>query len=138
MKNDKNIKSKKGKPFLVWALMGIFLIILIASFFVPDRKADEAQDKQQAFAQCLKDSGAIFYGTFWCTHCNAQKESFGKAQKFLPYVECSTPDGKGQLQVCKDKNIDGYPTWIFADGSRQSGNLPHETLSKKTGCALPE
>ncbi len=89
------------------------------------------------FAACLKDEGAIFYGTFWCPHCQNQKKMFGSAAKLLPYVECSTPDGKGQLPVCAEAGIEGYPTWVFADGSRLSGEVPLSTLAEKTGCVLP-
>jgi thiol-disulfide isomerase/thioredoxin len=73
--------------------------------------------KYDTFAQCLKDKGAVFYGAFWCPHCQEQKKLFGSSQKLLPYVECSTADGQGQLQVCKDQKIEGYPTWKLADGT---------------------
>lgn len=88
------------------------------------------------FAQCVKDSGAKFYGAFWCGHCKNQKEEFGKAAEELPYIECSTPDGKGQTQVCEEAGITGYPTWEFADGSRQSGELSFTVLENSTGCKL--
>jgi hypothetical protein len=88
----------------------------------------------EMLAACLKDKRAVFYGTFWCTHCQATKALFGSGAKFLPYVECSTVNGKGQLTVCKDKGITGYPTWVFADGSRESGELSLERLAEKTGC----
>ena len=84
--------------------------------------------KLDGFAQCLKDKGAVFYGAFWCSHCNDQKDMFGKSVKFLPYVECSTPDGKGQLDVCRDKNVSGYPAWDFSDGTRVPGTLSLEEL----------
>lgn len=90
------------------------------------------------FATCLKDKGATFYGAFWCPHCQNQKKLFGKSQSKLPYVECSTPNGKGQTQVCSDKKVEGYPTWEFTDGSRESGELTLERLAEKTGCSLPE
>lgn len=89
------------------------------------------------FAQCLKDKGAIFYGAFWCPHCQNQKKMFGRAQKYLAYVECSASDGRSQLKVCQDKKIEGYPTWDFADGSRETGEVPLARLSEKTGCRLP-
>jgi len=89
------------------------------------------------FVSCLKDKGVTFYGAFWCPHCEDQKAMFGTSAGQLPYVECSTPDGANQLQVCKDKNIKGYPTWEFADGSRQSGEVPLKELSGKTDCPLP-
>jgi len=94
--------------------------------------------KYDTFAQCLKDKGATFYGAFWCPHCQSEKKLFGSSAKLLPYVECSTADGAGQLQVCKDKNITGYPTWEFADGSRLTGEIPLQQLADKTSCELPK
>ena len=89
------------------------------------------------FTTCLKEKGAVMYGAFWCSHCQAQKKLFGTSEKLLPYVECSTADGKAQTQVCQDKNIEGYPTWIFADGFRQASEMSFNDLSTKTSCALP-
>lgn len=94
--------------------------------------------KYDTFAQCLEDEGAIFYGAFWCPHCQDQKSQFGVSKKHLPYVECSTPDAKDMTQQCKDEGIDGFPTWKFADGSTESGVLSMERLSEKTNCPLPE
>ena len=89
------------------------------------------------FATCLKDSGTKFYGTFWCPHCQNQKAMFGSSAKLLPYIECSTPDGKDQLQVCTEAGVTGYPTWMFPDGSVKTGEVPLETLSEATKCPLP-
>lgn len=93
--------------------------------------------KHDGFAQCLKNSGALFYGAFWCPHCQAQKAAFGKSEKLLPYVECSQPNGQGQLQVCTDAQIESYPTWVFSDGTRLDGEQSFEALAQKTSCALP-
>lgn len=90
------------------------------------------------FTQCLADKGALFYGAFWCPHCQAQKKLFGDAQKLLPYVECSTPDGNGQTQICKDKGINSYPTWVFSDGSKVEGEQSLAKLGEKTGCTPPK
>ena len=89
-----------------------------------------------AFAQCITDKGAIFYGAFWCPHCQAQKKMFGSSAKLLPYVECSTPDGNGQIQACIDKGVTNYPTWLFPDGSRLTGEVALPILAEKTGCAI--
>lgn len=89
-------------------------------------------------AQCIKESGAVFYGAFWCPHCKRQKELFGKeAMAALAYVECSTPDGNAQTQACIDKKIESYPTWEFKDGTRLTGEQTLAELAKKTSCALP-
>jgi thiol-disulfide isomerase/thioredoxin len=89
-----------------------------------------------ALAQCLTEKGTKFYGAFWCPHCQATKRLFAEAKDQLPYVECSTPDTQGQLQICKDKNIEGYPTWEFADGSRLGGEQTLQSLARQAGCPL--
>jgi thiol-disulfide isomerase/thioredoxin len=97
-----------------------------------------SDNKVVQLAQCLKDSGAVFYGAFWCPHCMRQKELFGKeAVAALAYVECSTPDGKSQTSACKEKKIESYPTWEFKDGSRLTGEVSLSELAKKTSCADP-
>ena len=87
------------------------------------------------FAICIADSGAKFFGASWCPHCQAQKALFGKSAAKLPYIECSTLDQTGQTQMCIDQGIKSYPTWEFADGSRQVGELSFEQLASSTGCA---
>lgn len=121
----------------------IFILIIlvlgtIATALLRSRDiTDSGPGKYDDFAMCLKDKGAVFYGAFWCTHCQATKKMFGSSQKLLPYVECSTPDGNSQLAQCAEKKIMGYPTWEFADGSRLTGELSFETLAEKTSCVLP-
>ena len=132
--------SEKSKKAVIWSAVAIFLVIVIGSFlFAKKSQAPSAvHGNLDAFAQCLKDKGAIFYGASWCPHCQAQKALFGDSEKLLPYVECSTPDGQSQTQVCADAKIEGYPTWVFADGSRQSGEQTLEALAQKTGCQLSQ
>src|SRR3989338_4422091 len=90
------------------------------------------------FANCIKDSGATFYGAFWCPHCQNQKAMFGSSARLLPYVECSTPDGNSQLPICKEKKVEGYPTWEFPGGTRESGEISLGRLSELTNCPLPQ
>jgi len=68
----------------------------------------------------------------------SEKKLFGVSQKLLPYVECSTPDGQDQTQICKDKKIESYPTWIFADGTSLNGEITLQQLADKTSCVLPQ
>lgn len=94
------------------------------------------------FAQCLGEKGAKFYGAFWCPHCQKQKSMFGKSAKLLPYTECSTPDGKSQLPVCKELGITTYPTWYFASSTSSNpdivtGTIELNELSERTSCPLP-
>lgn len=126
--------DKKSKLLLVTALVAIIALSGI-SFWV---KGNSVPGELDGFTLCLKEKGVTFYGAFWCSHCQNQKKLFGKSEKLLPYIECSTADGRDQLQICKDKKIGGYPTWEFADGSREDGELSLEKLSEKTGCQLPK
>ncbi len=125
---------KDDKKKLIWGIIGVAAIAGI--YFAV--KASSAPGKLDAFAECLKDKDAVFYGAFWCPHCQNQKALFGKSAKLLPYVECSAPDGRSNLPICREKKIEGYPTWIFADGERKSGEISLEELAEKTGCALPQ
>ena len=116
----------------------ILILILIAGLVVFFIYSNNRPGELDEFALCLKDKGAKFYGAFWCPHCQNQKKLFGRSQRLLPYIECSTPDGKNQLQECNDAGIKGYPTWEFVDGSRLEGEIPLSQLAEKTGCSLKE
>jgi hypothetical protein len=123
---------KKSKN-LIWIII-IAVVIIGLIFIIPQKGKVRNLDN---FTMCIKDSGALFYGAFWCPHCNNQKKEFGDSAYLLPYVECSQPDGKGQLDICKQSGIKGYPTWVFKDGSRQSGEVKLSDLAVRTGCSLP-
>jgi len=115
----------------------VLIVVIIGGLGLFNIFKTEAPSKLDGFAQCLKSSGAEFYGAFWCPHCQEQKAEFGSSAKYLPYIECSNPDNT-QTQVCIDKKIEGYPTWIFKDGSVVGGKMSLETLAEKTQCALPQ
>ncbi len=120
-------------------LLVVFLLVVgtVAAALVRSNAGPAGPGVYDTFAQCLGEKGAIFYGAFWCPHCQAQKKMFGSSAKLLPYVECSTADGKGQTQACIDNEVSSYPTWVFADGSRLSGEVPISQLAEKTSCILP-
>jgi thiol-disulfide isomerase/thioredoxin len=117
--------------------VGALAILLVLLVFLSSGENTIEAGKYDEVAICLKDQGAVFYGTFWCPFCKKQKDMFGSSARLLPYVECSTLDGRSQVPFCREKQISGYPTWDFADGSRLQGLLSFETLAEKTGCELP-
>lgn len=125
---------KKYLP--VTSFVAVIALILGAIFFY-----SASAGSYDTFAQCVKDSGAKFYGAFWCPHCREQKALFGKSALKLPYVECSAPDGNSQLQVCKDQGIIKYPTWFFTSSStatttRIDTGLSLEQIAEYTSCPL--
>ena len=128
------IGMKRKKDLIFW---GVLLVVLVAIIGWAVW-SNNTPRKLDGFAQCLKDRGATFYGAFWCPHCQNQKKMFGNSARLLSYVECSTPDGRGQLSVCTDQKVESYPTWRFADGSELTGEIPLSQLAGKTTCSLPQ
>ena len=125
--NNNNIK-------IFFTVIGVLIVATVVVAMTRGSGGTIPPGKYDTFATCLKDKGAVFYGAFWCSHCQSQKKAFGTSAKLLPYVECSTPDAAGQTQICKDKNIASYPTWEFADGTRLNGEIPLVQLAEKTSC----
>jgi glutaredoxin len=98
---------------LKFGLFIIGVVVLVAGIGFLSKAGGPG--KYDAFAQHLTDSGAKFYGAFWCPHCQAEKALFGSSKKLLPYIECSKAD-HSQTQACIDAKIESYPTWFFKDG----------------------
>ena len=117
-------------------VIAIIVIVVVGGIFLIANQATKP-GPLDGFAQCLADKEVIFYGAFWCPHCQNQKELFGRSARLLPYVECSTANGQGVLQVCRDAKITGYPTWVFPDESRESGEVSLSVLAERSGCLLP-
>lgn len=120
--------NKTTRYIILFSLIAVFIGLFVWYKAVPGR-----YDK---LADCLTEKGAKFYGAFWCPHCQTQKQVFGKSASRLPYIECSTPDSKGQLQVCIDAKISTYPTWVFADGTVEVGEKSPQELAEKTSCSI--
>lgn len=116
----------------------ILILLLFIGFVVWLVRTPGRPGKLDSFATCIKDSGALFYGAFWCPHCQNQKALFGSSAKLLPYIECSTPDGKSQLPICNDAGVSGYPTWKFTDGTVKNGEVSLADLGAATNCPMPE
>ncbi|QQR55147.1 hypothetical protein IPG41_01060 [Candidatus Peregrinibacteria bacterium] len=112
----------------------IFALLALMAVFLLGCARDTTND---AFATCIANSGATFYGAFWCPHCSDQKKEFGDAKDLLPYVECD-PNGKNaDAGACTAAGVEQYPTWIFADGTKVTGVQSFEELAEATSCPLP-
>lgn len=125
-----------------WIAAAVIVAAIIFGGYVSyssyqSQKLSLAPGVLDGFVQCIKDKGVIFYGAFWCPHCQRTKAEFGDSASKLPYVECSTPDGQNQTQVCIDHQIVEYPTWMLPDGTRFTGEHTLQELSDKFQCPLP-
>lgn len=130
------ISTRMKITYIYIALVIAIIVGLIFLRQYSNNPRAEVVTKFDAFAECLANAGAQFYGAYWCPHCQDQKKMFNNSKK-LPYIECSTPNGQGRTQVCIDANVESYPTWIFADGSRLDGVKQLAELGEKTSCEVP-
>jgi hypothetical protein len=86
-----------------------------------------------AFAEHLAAQGAVFYGAYWCSHCQRQKSYFGAvAAAKLPYVECAKDAANSQRELCRTKDIKVFPTWII-NGKSVPGAKSLKDLAALTG-----
>eukprot|EP00438_Fugacium_kawagutii_P016422 Skav206442 [mRNA] locus=scaffold295:145937:148989:+ [translate_table: standard] len=88
--------------------------------------------EEMALARHLKKIGAACYTAWWCPHCQEQRESFGKeAVEVAPFVECSSKNRR-QLPICRDQEIENYPTWII-NGEKYLGGRDLSELVELSG-----
>ncbi len=111
-------------------------IVLVVIIGIAAKSADSKPGKYDELAQCISDSGATFYGAWWCPNCERQLSDFGKSQTLLPYIECANPD-RSQTAICTEASVTAYPTWVFPDGRRLEGTQKIEDLATITECVLP-
>ncbi|MBI4281270.1 hypothetical protein HY625_00445 [Candidatus Uhrbacteria bacterium] len=115
------------------------IVVAIGSFAIHKLNAPANAGEYDAFAQCLTDKGVAMYGAWWCPHCQNQKKLFGSSFEKIRSIECAQPgNANAQTQECIDAHINGYPTWVFADGQRIEGEASFAALRDRTACALPE
>jgi len=101
------------------------------------RKAAEEEKfssgQLETLAKCLTGKGVRFYGSENCSYCKKQKEMFGDAATFLPYIECTTEETR---PLCNEAEIKGFPTWDFPGKEKVMGiQLPRQ-LTELSGCSL--
>jgi thiol-disulfide isomerase/thioredoxin len=64
----------KAKIIVMLLLLLVAILLLVSWAAVSSRAPGELDE----FAECLKSKGAVFYGAFWCPHCQDQKKLFGR------------------------------------------------------------
>lgn len=114
--------------------VGSAVVIVFALFLhfsgLFDPAAGPEKPHLKTLAVHLRDSGARFYGAYWCPACQRQKEMFEASARRLPYVEC-TPNGRNGPRnfACVANDIQDFPTWII-DGRRYPGVIPVTELAR--------
>ena len=81
----------------------------------------KSTDRAIKLARKIKSLDGQMYGAYWCSHCNNQKQNLGReAVKIIGYIECDKDGLNSQNDLCIDKKVPGYPTWII-DGQKFAG-----------------
>ena len=119
--------TSKSRDKMVWAGIAVLLVLAYVAFWYHNNH------RYDAFAKCLAASQAKMYGLYWCPHCAEQKEMFGKAFQYVPYVECAIKGSHELTPAC----VKLFPAWQFGTNAPVEGVFPMQELSDKTGCALP-
>ncbi len=129
-------------------LIGLLSILLVLQGCSSASKQKYAQEDIDTLAQCLTENDVVMYGAFWCPHCAKTKKKFGSSFGYINYVECDPkckPDEngvihgacqghEGQPELCLERDIEGYDTWILGDGTRAIGEPSLELLDERSGC----
>ena len=114
---------KKERWFTNPTIWIAVIVLLIVVWVVWPSGPGEWDD----FANCLTESGAVMYGTEWCSHCKAQKEMFGNSFENINYVDCDE-----DRKACSDAEITGFPTWNV-NGKNYPGEQSISKLAQLTG-----
>ena len=109
-------------PMLYFAVV---LLVILTWLALPT-----ASGEYDTFATCLTDSGAVMYGTDWCSHCQAQKAMFGSSFENVKFVNCDF-----DKDACLIAGVTGYPTWVI-NGESYPGQKPLVQLASLSGCEL--
>lgn len=114
----------------MWAVVVAVLLHLHYTDFSDRPVGENENPRLAALAEHLDDTGAKFYGSSWCPHCDEQKALFGASADRLPYVECAPKGRRGPVSpACKAAGVTSYPTWII-DGNRYGRVLTPEELAE--------
>ena len=121
---------RRALPLPVGAAVAVVLGLQLHFSGVFDPAAGPEDPYLKALATHLHESGARFYGAYWCPACQEQKDLFTASVDRLPYVEC-TPEGRGGPRAvdCLTRNIEQYPTWTIG-GQRHTGVVGVERLGR--------
>jgi hypothetical protein len=127
------VPQAKGssREVLIWAGIVVLAILAYAGHWY------YVNHRYDGFAKCLASKQTKMYGLYWCPHCAEQKAMFGKAFRYVPYVECAIHGSRELAPECKAANVKLFPSWQFGTNPPKEGVFPMEELSDKTGCSLP-
>jgi glutaredoxin len=87
-----------------------------------------------ALARHLKATKATMYGAHWCPYCHKQRDLFGEStfKAHINYVECAEDGANANPKLCRDKQVQGFPTWEI-NGKMHAGMQSLNELADLSG-----
>ena len=131
LRRPPRVRRARGMPPVVLA-GGAAVAAIVLGAFVFAAGPEAATPYQLALARHLAQTKAVFYGAYWCPHCQEQKHKFGGAAGLLPYVECDPKGPSPQADRCERAGVRSFPTWEIG-GSRREGVQSLEALAEASG-----
>jgi hypothetical protein len=124
-----------SRKMQIWGGIAVlFVLAWAAGWYYRNHRYD-------GFAKCLASKQTKMYGLYWCPHCQEQKEMFGRAFQYVPYVECAIKGSRELAPACTAAKVKLFPSWQFGENPPKEGVIPGvfpmQELSDKTGCPLP-
>jgi uncharacterized membrane protein len=125
-----------GMPWARWLLnsgaVAVFALAVMQLYYSGVFRPPE-DPRLRALAEHLEAEDATFFGAFWCSSCQRQRQLFGASAERLPYVEC-TPDGRNAptALACLEAGVENYPTWVI-EGERHTGVMQPRELARESG-----
>ncbi|PIQ92004.1 MAG: hypothetical protein COV70_01520 [Parcubacteria group bacterium CG11_big_fil_rev_8_21_14_0_20_39_22] len=119
----------KNNLYLVVAI--ILSVIVVVTAVLYKNNEVEGSEVTDEFVACLNKNEVVMYGAYWCPHCDNQKKLFRDKWENVSYVECTEDPN-----LCIEKEIKGYPTWIIGDNKYLVGVQSMESLAQATGCEM--
>lgn len=105
----------------------------IADGRVPPPVTTTSSPEALALAEHLSEQGVVMYSAYWCPHCHDQKQMFGRqAIEQITVIECAADGRDSQMELCKSKGVDGFPTWEI-EGKLEAGVKPLQRLAQLSG-----
>lgn len=127
-------KVTKKNDSTIYIIAGVLVLVIGIIIFAATKPAGSTirggTGELDAFATCLSEEGAIFYGTEWCGFCQQQKAMFGNSMRNINFIDCDQ-----NRNLCMSEGITGYPTWKI-NGQAYSGVQQLTRLSELTGCEI--
>ncbi len=129
-RNNKNeIMTNKN---IFFSIIGLLILGTLVTVILQSGGEAVPSTKYDVFAQCLASKKLTMYGAVSCSYCKKEKANFRESFKYVPYVEC--PENPN---LCLEKGVKGYPTWIAENGEKYVGLQGLEKLSQISSCELP-